>query len=385
MAASPLANPARRRLLFVGVTALLIALAARLLLGGSPPARPAPPPAPVLESDIADYMGNAACAPCHPKEAQLFEASSHAHALRPMTRAALGEMTPPPGPINGSQYALVEKDGQFYFEVNPPGMPDKYQLWPLNYAFGSGRSGISFVSMLEGRNVVEMKMSYFPHQHLWRVTPGQKLDNPASAGNLGNLMQSRKCLGCHIIAMSKSAYTPHPELLGVGCESCHGPGRAHIAAVQAGASDLKMARLERLKPRDLNLLCGRCHQTEQAVMPSASLSKMTFRFQPYAIMRSRCYRESGGQLSCLNCHDAHTNVSLDPASYTPACLACHSPNQKRAPLPAGAHPGKVCPINSRANCVPCHMPPRDMLSATHEVSGIPMTEHLIAVYPPAKP
>src|SRR5207237_4420729 len=121
--------------------------------------------------------------------------------------------------------------------------------------------GLTYVSMLEGRNVVEMKMSYFPGEHRWRVTPGQKLDSPAAAGNLGNLVQSRRCLSCHIVAMSKNAFVPRREFYGVGCESCHGPGREHIAAIKTGSRDRKMADLKHMGATELNTLCGDCHRT----------------------------------------------------------------------------------------------------------------------------
>jgi hypothetical protein len=374
----PLSKTAWRLLLVLAGATLVTALAGRLLVHSavSTPARPQ-----VDESDIADYVGNEACRPCHTAEFDRHQASRHSKTLRPMRRAALGAVCPAPGQINRSQYALKEEDGQFYFEVSVPGMPDKYQLWPLDYAFGSGRTGLSFVSMLEGHNVVEMKMSYFPRDGVWRVTPGQKLDNPAAAGNLGNLQQSRRCLGCHIIAMSRNTFVPRPEFFGVGCESCHGPGRAHIAAVKAGASDLRMAALERQGGRELNELCGKCHQTQKDVEGSAMLARMTYRFQPYGLMLSRCFRESGQRLSCLTCHDAHNDVSTDPAAYVRACLSCHASSPKDAPLARrGDGRGKVCPVNATSDCIRCHMPRREVLSALGATSGILMSEHRIAIY-----
>src|SRR5205085_2704299 len=124
----------------------------------------APPfPAPKgPEADLAGYLGSDSCRPCHPSQFAQHSASAHAHTLRYMTRADLGKLCPPPGRIKDTQYSLVESGGRFYFEVDVPGRPDQYQLWPIDYVFGSGSLGISFVCMLEGRNVVEMRMSYFP-------------------------------------------------------------------------------------------------------------------------------------------------------------------------------------------------------------------------------
>ncbi len=309
----------------------------------------------------------------------MLQHSHHAFTLRPVTRAALGEAMPAPGRINSSQYAFVEKNGRFYFEINPPSMPKNYQLWPLDFVFGSASTGITFVSMLEGRNVVEMKMSYFPHKHKWGITPGQKFTNPAAAGNLANLVQSRQCLGCHMVAMSKNTFVPRQEFYGVGCESCHGPGRQHIAAVQSGSHDLKMVDLKRLDATGLNTLCGKCHETAKEVGASPFMRKMTYRFQPYGLMKSRCFLESGNRLSCESCHDPHTNASSDMAVYVRACLSCHSGSQIGSPAVRTLGQGKTCPVNPKGNCIPCHMPQRDVLSALNERYGFSMTEHLIGI------
>lgn len=371
----PAARLATKRpalLTIVIVTVVAVALAARFLLGSPAPSTPTTPAIRVDESDIADYLGNEACQSCHPKEFEAHKGSHHAQALKPMTRAELGEDLPPTGRINNTQYSFVEQDGRFYFEVDPPGQPDKHQMWPLDFTFGSGATGESFVSMLEGRNVVEMKMSYFPHEHLWRVTPGQQVDNPAAAGNLGNLEQSRHCLSCHVIAMSKNTFVPRREFYSVGCESCHGPGAKHVAAVQSGSKDLQMTDFSKLGATQVNEMCGRCHRTAQDVEASPLKSMMTFRFQPYGLMKSRCFLESGDRLSCQTCHDPHTNVSTDNSSYVRACLSCHS----------GAHApgqGKVCPKSPTGNCIPCHMPKRDVLSVIHQHYGFSMTEHMIGI------
>ncbi len=336
---------------------------------------PAPPK--VDESDIADFVGNEACRSCHAKEFEALHDTYHQRSLRHMNREALGDQIPPSGKINDTQYALVEQDKQFFFEVNPPD-PAQHQLWPLDLIFGSGKFGMSFASLLEGKNIVEMKMSYFPQWHKWGITPGQKMEGPAAAGNMGNLMQSRKCIGCHSIAMSKNTFKPRDEFFGVGCESCHGAGKAHIKAVEAGEPDKRMVKFKAGRARDLNTMCGKCHLTEKDVAPSSSMSKMTNRFQPYGLMKSRCFLEGGEKISCSTCHDPHTNASRDTLSYNRACLSCHSATSK---LSATVAAGKTCPVNATANCTSCHMPKRDLIGDLNLTSGVMFSDHRIAIYP----
>ena len=45
----------------------------------------------------------------------------------------------------------------------------------------------------------------------------------------------------------------------IGCESCHGPGGHHGAAVTAGFSDSAIAGTRTSSAAEINQTCGRCH------------------------------------------------------------------------------------------------------------------------------
>src|SRR5258708_17639889 len=50
-------------------------------------------------------------------------------------------------------------------------------------------------------------------------------------------------------------------------------------------------------------------------------------------------------LSCMNCHDPHTDVSKDTKTYEAKCLTCHSPAPSTA---AALFERKPCPVNPRS-------------------------------------
>src|SRR6185503_6512560 len=151
--------------------------------------------------------------------------------------------------------------------------------------------------------------------------------------------------------------------------------------VIAHSADIRMDRLKDLGAEKLNTLCGKCHQTAKDVEASPAMAKMTYRFQPYGLMKSRCFLESGDRLSCLSCHDAHVQVSAEQEPYVRACLSCHSVSAASAGgTLRGRKVGRSCTVNSKTDCIRCHMPKRDVLSATHETSGLFMTEHRISIY-----
>lgn len=103
----------------------------------------------------------------------------------------------------------------------------------------------------------------------------------------------------------------------------------------------------------------------------------TNRFQPFGLSQSQCYRRSQGALSCLTCHDSHTNVSTDEKSYVAVCLSCHTVNASRRPPPLRTSVIHLCPVNPKGNCITCHMPSRKMIVN----SKIPtlMADHFIRV------
>jgi hypothetical protein len=116
-------------------------------------------------------------------------------------------------------------------------------------------------------------------------------------------------------------------------------------------------------------------------MPASRTAPDWTRFPGTTLEWSRCYRESGGALSCVTCHDPHRNAETAPAYYEAKCLSCHAtvaPSTTAAP--ARSHQGEdafrsPCPVNPRRDCLQCHMPKvrYDWLHAS-------FTDHYIRVH-----
>jgi len=198
-------------------------------------------------------------------------------------------------------------------------------------------------------------------------------------GSVHDIETSRTCFLCHSVALQAGTSRPDPHLLGVGCESCHGPASAHIAAARTpGATEFYMEKIGQWGAKRINELCGRCHRTADTVNLGGTESAMTQRFQPYGLMQSPCFQGSGDVLSCLTCHDPHTNASRDERRYEAACLSCHAAAKGSAsPATAAGHP-TICPVNPKDRCIGCHMPPRKVFP----FSKLPvyMADHLIWAY-----
>ena len=398
------------------------------------------------------FVGDAACASCHPQAFREHQASRHPITLRPVDRVSLGNLAPKTGALPGNSAAVVAADGNGYLvRVPRPGGASE----ALQFALGSGKSGMTFVTVL-GNYVFEMRASYFPHQGKWRTTPGQEDLDPTDMGLDHEGEEARQCIACHTTTLPTNSLVPEKRFYGVGCEACHGAGGAHIAAIKALPSrpstttadqthnqiqnkdqsktqsktqsnslhqkyqitqtepqqntlqtDIQMERIRSWDGKRVNDLCGKCHRTAPKAETSAPDLRVTSRFQPYALMLSRCYKESTQQtktgiintLSCITCHNPHQNTSHNLQSYEAICLNCHSGKttgkspgkptghletlaiaSASSPIAQSISPGKVCPVNPRTGCVNCHMPRKKMLNGTQVGTTAP--DHFIRVRRP---
>ena len=363
------------------VAGLLTAVTASLLLmAGCAPKSPPPsqpvsnPPTAVTPTVANEFVGNAECRSCHPAEFQAHQASRHAHTLRIADRESLGKLAPSAGKIPGTDIVLKEKDGGFRMTI----AGEEGESMPLDLAFGSGKTGMTYVSLMD-TELFEMRKSYFPPQKSWYLTPGHEKQKPTDVGMMYVNRQARECLLCHAVTLSGSRLKPEKRFFGVGCESCHGPGGAHVTAMKAGKMEaLYMDRLGQGDATHQIQACAKCHRGPQAVNPQGPQGDMTNRFQPYGLMKSRCFLESKNTLSCLTCHDPHTDAGTDHITYEATCRKCHS--KTPAPTRAGTPliSGSVCPVNAKSGCVTCHMPQKPVFKE----NALPakMADHYIRVF-----
>jgi len=106
----------------------------------------------------------------------------------------------------------------------------------------------------------------------------------------------------------------------------------------------------------------------------------TNRFQAFGLMKSQCFLQSKDTLSCITCHNPHTNASTNPKTYEAACLSCHaSPTSADRPPRLRAVKIEVCPVNPKENCVSCHMPRRKAIASSQ--APIMMPDHFLRVHP----
>ncbi len=285
--------------------------------------------------------------------------------------------TDPERPAATWSYAL--RDAQFTTERREAGAVERFLI---DYAFGSGHHATTFVTLTDRTPdhpaMVEHRLTVYAHRDTPDITPGQGAARGPNRPGMGlgaaatRPRLTLKCFECHTTVMSDRGPLALDEatmIPNVGCERCHGPGRAHVQAARRGAGEAALTMpfgLGNWTAADELRLCGACHRLPEMGDPAVIRpdNPAIVRFQPVGLMQSACYRKSKGTLSCSTCHDPHAKTSTDLPAYEAACLSCHrGPSQT------------PCKVSPETGCVGCHMPRRD---ATR---GMMMTDHWIRSRP----
>lgn len=268
------------------------------------------------------------CRDCHPREAAEHAHSAHAHALQGAPESVFYRSLPgvPIGEARGGFLLSYAKIGGAVRVTARRG--GETATAEIQWVFGAGRRAETPVAV-EGSNYVEHRISYYTADGRFDLTMGHTHGISRSAKQALGRPQSteviRRCFGCHSTGGMPGDLTFSP---GISCERCHEGAQQH--ARRGGGP---VGNPGRLDSKALVKFCAGCHRGEPEGDPGDAIN---VRYQPVRLRRSRCFRS--GHISCLTCHDPHSDARQNVAWYRTRCLECHA-DQK-----------------NRGDCLACHMP-----------------------------
>lgn len=254
--------------------------------------------------------------------------------------------------LNGIAAVHIDHDGDHdftaYFRDTDGRIVHRQSVSP--YPIGSGYRQALAVNLGDGAGTRLLKYQYGfndgTDQHGWH-----------DRGETG--IYEANCIGCHVSGFDLQAFEADrnrslEELtadLGVGCESCHGPGNRHVAAPRAANRIVNPARLS---PDQQNHICAQCHIRGTSTMHDGRRDNIDFRpgdnildhFRPVPVDWGRNtdwvaadgkasagnqqfmdhYLGTKADLTCTDCHAVHSDDShgrLLRSDLLQICADCH--------------------------------------------------------------
>lgn len=358
------------------------------------------------------YVGARVCGECH-------AAIAESYARHPMA-LSFGEVLlveaiedyeqntsfSPPG---AQQYRVVRTPaGVWHHEIllGPDREVVYDQAVQVHYAVGSGRRGRSYFIDRDGFFTMS-PITWYTGGMRWDLSPGYV---PGQHPRFERRVAD-DCVSCHAgrahfdRERPRRFLTPRFHETGIGCERCHGPGEAHVAAHRSGALPPELDPIvnpARLPPRLRESVCNQCHVHGWRV-PRYGLCDYDFRpgndlsdvwtvfVEPPQVFeggtravsqvgqmhQSACYQQSGGRFGCISCHDPHQvpQPQHRAAYYRRKCQACHGESDPECLLPFAERQASL----AGDSCIECHMP----TLAAHDVPHTSQTDHRVLRRPEA--
>jgi len=352
-----------------------------------------------------ESVGTDVCLSCHEALAPFALTAHHLSTRRASGGAIAGSFEAGSNMLrtsNPSLFFRMDSTGEGYFQTAVVG--DESDTRTISQRFdlvvGSGRKGQTYLSWAEDSVLVQLPVSFWRGIG-WVNSPGY----PDGLADFGRPVPPR-CLECHASYFGRrtadieaNVYDPGTAVLGIGCETCHGPGAEHVRRQRSWARRLLgpgIVDLAELSREGQLEACGLCHGGAArsradpfSYVPGDSLSAHLRRStllgsarvdvhgnQLALLMDSPCFQRSG--MTCGTCHDVHT-PQREASAFVARCLGCHQVDS------CGLFPARGPSIADR--CVDCHMPllPSTTIVATSAGDTLQplIRTHRIGIHPTA--
>jgi predicted CXXCH cytochrome family protein len=348
------------------------------------------------DSRTPGLVDNATCLQCHQAAAKAWAQSHHAKAMAKATpETVLGDFAGVDFEHKRAISRFFRKQDRYF--VRTQGADGEPADFEIAYTFGVDPLQQYLIELPGGRLQAltvawDVKAGrWFQLQPEENAPPGDWL-HWTGRGQNANTM----CIGCHTTGFEKrydaasDTFSSRWSEINVSCQSCHGPGAAHVAwAKSKSPADKSAPRyglavdFARLDPHTRVETCAMCHSRRGELTGTFDAGRPFMdQFLP-ANLRAGLYYADGQQedevyafgsfrqskmyrlgVTCTDCHDPHSGKLK--ADGNSVCAQCHAPTgDRRFPTAAklfddfSHHHHK--PGSKGAECTSCHMPAKNYM------------------------
>ena len=352
-------------------------------------------------SPSTEYVGSATCGSCHSEAYAAWKTSDHMRAMQlPTSETVAGDFNDVPFDHFGDQYLFTKRDSAYVVVYNGDSLDVAYTFGysPLQQYLLPTHGGRLQALTVAWDETGKKWYSLYPDE----ATPEGDALNWKSAHLNWNYM----CADCHSTGLKRGydlasdTYETSWDELTVGCEACHGPGKAHVSWAESpkGEDPFLIAIKDKVEPGigrpntaalevEINM-CAQCH-SRRVGLTAAHDPKASYldQYAPSLIEDSLYFGD--GQIreevyvytsflqskmaqkgvTCSDCHNVHSGELKRPGNAL--CTGCH----ESAQYDTAVHTGHL-PQTEAAACVSCHMPARTYMGVD------PRRDHRFAVPDP---
>ncbi len=395
-------------------TSLLLAVSLTVAARSAAPAETPRPPV------RTDYVGAAACHPCHAADLKAWSGSDHQRAMQVANASTvLGNFENATFKYHGVESTFFKRAGKYLVRTDgPKGRPAEFEVaftfgvFPLQQyliAFPGGRQQALGIAW-------DTRPKSAGGQRWFHLYPKENVDHTDQLHWTGLYQNwNLQCAACHSTNLRKgydaatNTYTTTFSEINVSCEACHGPGSRHIEwAKQAKApyppgddkglvvrlqsrwneawrfpaAVASYAQRDQPAAEALMNVCWACHARRSTIaedgLPGAPLEDT---HRP-AMLTQPNYFADGQQRDEVYTWGSFLQSKMSQRGVT--CMDCHEPHalKLRAPgntLCARCHNAAVFDTTKHhfhkvgtkgAQCVECHMPAQNymVIDARHDHS-----------------
>ena len=383
------------------------------------------------------FVSSDTCKACHPSQYASWHASFHRSMTQVATpRSSLADFrSQTVDAVQGRPMVLSERGQHLWAQFDDPDSAEPPNRRPrierrVTLVTGSHNQQIFWYGTGQDRLLGQLPAAYLVRDQRWIPRRMAVLHPPAQEPLSETGHWNSTCLACHVTNGKPQFDTPFGSQpidtqsiqttaaeFGIACESCHGPGEAHLKANRSllrryqlhisGAPDFTVVQPVRLDPKRASQVCGQCHgvwefydaagerlansrglpfrpgdelsTTRFVAQPTVNADSATMRalladdsrfirdaFWPDGTVRvsgreynglleSPCYRNATDARRTLSCSSCHT---LHKRSDDPRSLDTWADDQLSV-IGSVVHGAPIdAPATSNAACLQCHEPMR---------------------------